>query len=229
MEETLNSHCSPSRSSISKQNQLGQNARTGDRHLLSRAQAGEMSAFEQLVQRHRDRVYSLGLWVTFSAADAEAIAQETFLSACRHLKEFRTEADFGAWVHRVAAIRARLRPAHRDPVQAGRRDLELLQLDGSRGRPVYPGSDWSRVDDESTLDAELRQAIENATERLPQDHREVLLFRDLAGMSEAEIADVRGESIALVKSRLRRARLNMRDAIERVVVTSPFLSSDETD
>jgi len=174
-----------------------------------------MSAFEQLVQRHRDRVYSLGLWVTFSAADAEAIAQETFLSAYRHLKEFRTEADFGAWVHRVAAIRARLRPPHGGPVQTGERDLELQQLDGGREQAMSLDTDWTRADDENTLDAELRRVIESAAERLLQDHREVLLFSDLAELSHAEIADVRGESIALVKSRLRQARLNLTDAIER--------------
>lgn len=215
MEQALNARCSPSSSSMSEQEQLGWTAEMGDRHLLSRAQGGDMSAFEKLVERHRDDIYGLGLWVTLSGTDAAEIAKETFLSAYRHLKEFRTEADFAEWVHRVAAIGARMRGQHHSPAQAGERDLEWLQLDGHHSLPQYPATDWSRAANERTLDGELQRAIEKATERLPQDHREVFLFKDLAGLSQQEIADIRGESIAVVRSRLRQARLSVRDAIDR--------------
>src|SRR5215475_10153748 len=80
-----------------------------DRTLLTRAQAGDMSAFESLVERHEEKVYGLALRMTRSEADAAEIAQDTFLSAYQHLSEFRGEAAFGSWVHRIAANNALMR------------------------------------------------------------------------------------------------------------------------
>src|SRR5215475_12070648 len=80
-----------------------------DRELLSRAQAGDMSAFEALVGRHEEKVYGLAFRMTRSEADAAEIAQDTFLSAYQHLAEFRGEAAFGSWVHRIAANNALMR------------------------------------------------------------------------------------------------------------------------
>jgi len=74
-----------------------------DRELLTQAQAGDLPAFEALVERHRDKAYSVALRMTRSEADAAEIVQETFLSAYQHLPEFRGEAAFGSWVHRIAA------------------------------------------------------------------------------------------------------------------------------
>src|SRR5215468_1162903 len=80
-----------------------------DRELLARAQGGDMSAFEALVGRHEEKVYGLALRMTRSEADAAEIAQDTFLSAYQHLSEFRGEAAFGSWVHRIAANNALMR------------------------------------------------------------------------------------------------------------------------
>ena len=80
-----------------------------DRELLARAQAGDMSAFESLVSRHQDKVYGLALRMTRTEADAAEITQDTFLSAYQHLSEFRGEAAFGSWVHRIAANNALMR------------------------------------------------------------------------------------------------------------------------
>src|SRR5215468_8436148 len=83
-----------------------------DQELLSQAQAGDMSAFEKLVERHRDRVFGVALRITRSEADAAEISQDTFLSAYEHLPEFRGEAAFGSWVHRIAANNALMRLRH---------------------------------------------------------------------------------------------------------------------
>src|SRR5688572_3864562 len=89
----------------------------GDQDLLARAQAGEVSAFEELVAKHRDRVFGLAHRMTQSDADAQEVTQETFLSAYQHLNEFRGEAAFGSWVHRIAANHALMRLRHRRVVQ----------------------------------------------------------------------------------------------------------------
>src|SRR5688500_13117174 len=84
-------------------------AATEDRELLARAQGGDVSAFEELVERHKDAVFALALRMTRSEADAAELTQDTFLSAYQHLGEFRGDAAFGSWVHRIAANNSLMR------------------------------------------------------------------------------------------------------------------------
>src|SRR6476659_8064388 len=126
-----------------------------DRELLARAQAGDMSAFEALVARHEDKVYGLALRMTRSEAAAAEIAQDTFFSAYQHLAEFRGEAAFGSWVHRIAANNALMRLRLRRVVDAATEELKSGPEFNERGSYVdYPQSDWSRRADEKALDAE---------------------------------------------------------------------------
>src|SRR5262249_19773084 len=131
-----------------------------DRELLSQAQAGDLSAFEALVERHRDKVYGVALRMTRSEADAAEIAQETFLSAFQHLNEFRGEAAFGSWVHRIAANHALMRLRHQNVVQAAGEEMKSPEFDERGSLAEYPASDWSRRADEKALDAHPRLAIQ---------------------------------------------------------------------
>ena len=182
---------------------------------LARAQRGDMSAFEVLVERHRDKVYGFGLRMTRSETAAAGVAQESFLSAYQHLNEFRSEAEFVAWVHRIASShtlsRLRLKPA----AQAAYMEVNspTFHADGLPAR--YPNADWARGADERPLSPSLRSAIADATDRLPPPHREVLLLRDLTGLSYDEIASILGDSVPAIKSRLHRARLSLRETIIR--------------
>jgi len=185
-----------------------------DRALLSRAQAGDISAFEELVGRHQDRVYGLALRMTRSEPDAAEIAQDTFLSAYQHLPEFRGEAAFGSWVHRIAANNALMRLRHqrvRDLVVEEPPEPEFTER-GSLAE--YPETDWSRRADDKVLDDELRRAIQQATDGLAAGYREVFLLKDVEGMSYEEISEMLGISVPAVKSRLHRARLALRQAID---------------
>ena len=187
-----------------------------DRELLTRAQAGEMDAFERLVERHRDRVYGLALRMTRSEADAAEITQETFLSAFQHLPSFRGDAAFGSWVHRIAANHALMRLRRSRVVKSAESQLTGQPEFNERGSLAeYPQSDWSRRADEKALDAELGKAIEQATDQLPDDYRQVFLLKDVEGLSYEQIAEITGDSVAAIKSRLHRARLALRDAIDR--------------
>ena len=186
-----------------------------DRELLARAQGGDMSAFEALVDRHEEKVYGLALRMTRSEADAAEITQDTFLSAYQHLNEFRGEAAFGSWVHRIAANNALMR-LRRQKV------LDMVSEDGLPG-PEFtdlgsladvPESDWSRRADDQLLDEELGRAIQEATDALPEGYREVFLLKDVEGLSYEEISEMVGISIPAVKSRLHRARLALREAID---------------
>ena len=189
-----------------------------DRELLSQAQAGDLSAFEALVERHRDKVYGVALRMTRSEADAAEIAQETFLSAFQHLNEFRGEAAFGSWVHRIAANHALMRLRHRNVVEAAEEELTGPEFNERGSWVEYPSSDWSRRADEKALDAELGNAIRLATDRLPDRYREVFVLKDIEGLSYEQIAEITGDSIAAIKSRLHRARLELRNAIDEFYI-----------
>ncbi|NNB84277.1 sigma-70 family RNA polymerase sigma factor [Corallococcus exiguus] len=185
-----------------------------DRRLLTRAQDGDVSAFEALVGLHQDRVYGLALRMTRSEADAAEITQDTFLSAYQHLKDFRGEAAFGSWVHRIAANHALMRLRHRRVAQAAESELQTPEFTERGTLADYPVSDWSRDAEEKALDAELGQAIQQAADRLPEGYREVFLLKDVDGLSYEQIAEVTGDSIPAIKSRLHRARLALREAID---------------
>jgi RNA polymerase sigma-70 factor (ECF subfamily) len=190
-------------------------AEVTDADLLARAQAGEIEAFEQLVARHKDRVYAVALRMTRSEADAAEIVQDAFFAAYQHLAEFRGDAAFGSWVHRIAANRALMRLRHRKVVRQVEEDLDGPEFTDRGSWAEYPQSDWSRRADEKALDAELREAIQQATDRLPDGYREVFILKDMEGLSYEEIAEITGDSVPAIKSRLHRARLSLREAIDQ--------------
>lgn len=187
----------------------------GDSQWVARAQAGELEAFEALVDLHRDKVYGLALRMTRSEADAAEISQDTFLSAYQHLKEFRGDAAFGSWVHRIAANHALMRLRHRRVVEAVQAEVQGPEFNERGSLVDYPAYDWSRDAEGQVLDAELRRAIQQAAERLPEGYREVFLLKDVEGLSYEQIAEATGDSVPAIKSRLHRARLALREAIDR--------------
>src|SRR5215831_6780305 len=186
-----------------------------DRTLLTRAQGGDISAFEELVARHEEKVYGLALRMTRSEADAAEIAQDTFLSAYQHLAEFRGEAAFGSWVHRIAANNALMR-LRRQKVVDMVSDDELAGPEFTERGSLAdaPESDWSKRADDKIIEDELGRAIQAATDALPEGYREVFLLKDVEGLSYEEISEMVGISIPAVKSRLHRARLALREAID---------------
>ena len=185
-----------------------------DRTLLGRAQAGDMPAFEELVGRHEDKVYGLALRMTRSEADAAEITQDTFLSAYQHLSEFRGEAAFGSWVHRIAANNALMRLRRQRVLDMVSEDLAGPEFTDRGSLAEVPETDWSRRADDKILDEELGRAIQEAADALPEGYREVFLLKDVEGLSYEEISEMVGISIPAVKSRLHRARLALREAID---------------
>jgi RNA polymerase sigma-70 factor (ECF subfamily) len=185
-----------------------------DETLLDRAQHGELEAFEELVDRHRDRAFGVALRITRSEADAAEIVQETFLSAYQHLRDFRGEAAFGSWVHRIAANHALMRLRRQRVAEAAGEVLKEPTFDERGKFAEAPASEWGRPADEQALDAELGRAIQGAADELPEGYREVFLLKDVEGLNYEEIAEMTGSSVAAVKSRLHRARLALRESIE---------------
>lgn len=184
-----------------------------DRALLARAKEGDAQAFEALVERHKDRVFALALHMLRSESDAAEVTQETFLSAWKALASFRGDAEVGTWLYRIAGnfslMRLRKQKA-RDKVE----EPSGGPVFSDRGTLAEMVADWKPNAEGRVLDAELREAIQQATDALPEAHRRVFLLRDVDGLSYDEISEITGESLPAVKSRLHRARLALRAAID---------------
>jgi len=191
-----------------------------DGELVSLAAAGDGAAFSELMVRHQERVYGLAMRLLRDSAEAEEVVQEVFLTALEKIPSFRGEAAFGTWLHRVAANAAlmRLRRRRRAPDGLAAEPVEdLLPRFDSQGHLVVqgPSHDWSKRADEQLSDHQIRQAVANAVQNLPDDYRIVFLLRDVEELSSEEMAEMLGVSVAAVKSRLHRARLALREKLGR--------------
>ena len=183
--------------------------------LLTRARSGDLDAFEKLVELNRDRVYGLALRMTRVQADAAEITQEVFLAAWRNLGQFKgeTSAAFVAWLNRIAGNQTLMRLRHRKVVAQVEESLDAPTFN-ERGSLLEEVADWKSDALSQALDAELAKAIDQATQGLPEEHRQVFLLKDVEGLSYEEISEITGDSVAAIKSRLHRARLAMRSAID---------------
>jgi len=175
-----------------------------------------LADFEELVARHRSRIYALALRMMRDPTDAEEVLQESVLSAWQNLADFRGDAAFGSWVYSICANNCLMR-LRRRKIELNAAEAELLSGPrfGPRGELLdTPSHDWTRGTEEKALDNELRRAIERAAASLPPEHRAIFLLKDIDGLSYQEIGVALGTTVAVVKSRLHRARLAMRQAID---------------
>ena len=196
-------------------------ASTEDRELARRAVAGDHAAFEALVERYQDRVYRLSRRLTRSAADAEEVLQETFVSAYRRLASFRGEAAFSTWLFRIttnAALMLR-RSRTRHPTEP--LDAYLPRFD-PHGRHARDADHARAADAESILDRKrLARHARLALERLPERYRTPFVLRDLEEMPTSEVAAVLGLTQDLVRQRVHRARLMLRGYLSHLVGVEP--------
>jgi RNA polymerase sigma-70 factor (ECF subfamily) len=184
--------------------------------LIERARRRDLAAFERLVTRYSPKVYGLAVRMMGDPSDAEEILQESFLSAWQELASFRGDSAFGSWLYRICANFCLMRLRHK---KVEVREAKADQLPGpsfdSDGALVgTPSCDWTGGPEEKALDSELRRAIERATAGLSAEHRAIFLLKDIDGLSYEEISEALSATIPAVKSRLHRARLALREAIE---------------
>lgn len=172
-----------------------------ERELIAAAQRGSERAFEQLVRANEKKVYTLCLRMCGNPADAEEAAQEAFLAAWRGLPSFRGESAFSTWLHRLAGN------ACIDLLRRNRRARGELSLDDELAAEP--------VDEHASPQRELerreqREAVQRGLAALHDEHRTVLVLREVEQLSYAEIAEVTGLEAGTVKSRISRARAQLR-------------------
>jgi len=178
--------------------------------LVHAAKLGDLAAFEELIGRYDRKVFRIALHITQNRADAEDVAQETFLKAFRGLAQFREEAKFSTWLFRIAANEGLMKV--RRP-----RGLHFVSLapDEERESAALPVEvvDWSPNPEQLYSQSELREILARALRRLPAGNRSVFLLRDVEGLSTSETAEVLNVSVQAVKTRLLRARLTLRERL----------------
>ena len=184
--------------------------------MVQRARNDDYQAFEQLVDRHEQRLFSLALGILRRPEDAEDVVQSTFLSALEHLDNFRGDASFATWISRIATNKAL-------SVLRKRRGLPSVSLNeagdedeyGSIPHPEYI-ADWREDPRRSFERRELRQILDAAIDSLADKYRVVFILRDVQGFDIQETARMLNLSPSNVKVRLLRARLALRERLTRV-------------
>jgi RNA polymerase sigma-70 factor (ECF subfamily) len=177
-----------------------------DPELVAAARAGDHDALVALLERHRDAVYRFGMRMCASPADAEDVVQDTLLIAARKLDSFRGEAAFASWLYAIA----RSACAKRRRVDARTDQWDGAELVDSAPHP-----------EESLSRRRLHAILERAVSSLEPAYREVLVLRDVEGLTAPETAAALELGVAAVKSRLHRARGMLRERIEGLVRTEP--------
>jgi RNA polymerase sigma-70 factor (ECF subfamily) len=177
--------------------------------LLRAARGGDRSALSALLEQHQQRVFGFGMKMCGDVEDARDVAQETLLTMVRSLPSFRGEATISTWLYTVArsfCIKKRRRtkgaPAHHEP-------LDQATQEESAAPAPSP--------EQTLLSREARDAVAAALDQLEPEAREVVVLRDIEGLTAPEVAQVTGLSVPAVKSRLHRARRVLREQLVAVV------------
>jgi RNA polymerase sigma-70 factor (ECF subfamily) len=195
-----------------------------DRRLVRAAQRGDQGAFRQLVERYQRRVYQLALGMMKDADEAMDISQETFVRVHRYLPSFKGDSSFFTWTYRIAmnlcldAQRRRGRGERIDVSEGDEAEIEAA---------MDPPSAALAGPQRAALNTELKDKIEDALAGLSENHRAILLLREVEGLSYEELAKVLGIRKGTVMSRLFHARLKMQKKLREYLREDAPKGGDE--
>jgi RNA polymerase sigma-70 factor (ECF subfamily) len=183
-----------------------------DSVLVERVREGEKEAFSELVDRHARKIFRLARHITKNDDDAADVLQEAFLKAYSRIDQFHGDSKFYTWLVRITVNEAlmRLRKRRGDRTVSLNQDVETE--DGAMQREV---PDDAEDPEEAYGRAETREILERSIDSLADGYRSVFVLRDVEGLSTEETAEMLDLSISAVKSRLLRARLQLRDKLRR--------------
>ncbi len=194
---------------------------TDELELAARARAGDEDAFARLVTANQSRIYNLCLRMTGNPEDAQELAQEAFLNAWKGLPRFQGDSAFSTWLYRLASN------ACIDYIRREKRRRTLATVSLDQDEPEYSVrlADTRYNPEEELERAELRRAIYGGLGVLTDEHRQVLVMRELDGLTYAEIGAVLKLEEGTVKSRIARARAALRRVLLAGGNLSPSFSS----
>jgi RNA polymerase sigma-70 factor, ECF subfamily len=193
--------------------QFGVRAETNDDlDLVQASKNGDVAAFEQLVRRYDRKLFRIAHSVTHNREDSQDVVQETFLKAYQHLAEFRGDSQFSTWLIRITLNQSLMK------LRKQRRTREVsLDEDFGTDEDVLPQEviDWAPNAEELYSVSELRNILLKTIEELRPILRAVFVLQDLEGLSTEQTAEVLNLSQSAVKSRLWRARLQLRELLNK--------------
>ncbi len=178
-----------------------------DRTLVEKCKSGDESAFAELVDRYSSRAYQVAYGVLGNSEDAEEVAQDAFVRIHRAMPNFRGDCEFGTWLYRIALNLARNKYRW-NKVRGSRVNFSIdapLDGDEAEGRRFEVPDESMTPDKKSELE-ELKRRLAEEMEKLPEAFREILVMRNVQDMSYEDIAKALGCQMGTVKSRLARAR-----------------------
>jgi RNA polymerase sigma-70 factor (ECF subfamily) len=178
--------------------------------LLARIRAGDKAACAECIEQHSPEVYRLALRLMRNEAEAEEIVQETFLSAFKGIDQFDGRASLRTWLYRIAYNTALMRHRRAEPEQ-----VSVDEASDTEEGAVVPQAlfDWCCLPEPELDRAEVRAELENAIRAMPEKLRAVFVMRELEELSTEATAEALGVSEEVVKTRLRRGRMWLRERL----------------
>ena len=195
---------------------MGQN----EQLLLEKAKAGDIAAFEELIEGYQKRIYNLAYRILGNYEDAGDMAQEALIRIFRSIANFKEQSYFSTWVYRITTNVCLDEIKKRKNKKVISLDEEIRMEDGEMKRQIM--SDDLQPDAAAELE-ELRTFVSDAINSLPEDQRLVITLRDIQGLSYEEISSVLDCPSGTVKSRINRAR----QALKKVLSTKRELFDEE--
>ena len=186
-------------------------AREDEHQLVAAAKSGDVTAFEELVNRYERKIFRLTMNITRNREDAEDAMQDAFLKSYSHLKTFQGDSRFYTWLVRIAANEALMRLRKRRPNQFSLDE----PIEGDDDLIPRELQDWGPGPEQRFAQTEMREILSSVIDELEPDYRIVFVLRDIEELSTEETAASLGISVPAVKSRLLRARLKLREKLGR--------------
>lgn len=187
-----------------------------DTVLIRAVQAGDMAAFDELVLKHKDRLFNLIYWFLGDHHEADDCAQETFIKVFKSIETFRFESAFSTWLYRIAVntCKNRIRSsAYRWKKKTVSLETSTGSTNGNPSSEIVNGSPTPIM----ALDKkEKMMRIQKAINSLPEDQNKVVVLRDIQGLSYQDISDITGLNLGTVKSRLARGRLELKRKLKPI-------------
>ncbi|HVW84227.1 MAG TPA: sigma-70 family RNA polymerase sigma factor [Bryobacteraceae bacterium] len=180
--------------------------------LVNRAREGDAAAFSTLIRQYEGKIFRLAMNITQNREDAEDVLQESFLKAYEHLDQFQGNSKFYTWIVRIAVNQALMKLRKRKSDRSVSLDE---QIDTGEDTVVREIAAWDPDPEQRFSQEELHTILTEAIDGLAPLYRTVFTLRDVDGLSTEETAEALDLSIPAVKSRLLRARLQLRDKLTR--------------
>jgi RNA polymerase sigma-70 factor (ECF subfamily) len=183
-----------------------------DLELVARVKTGDLAAFEKLMRQYERQIFRISLQITQNREDAEDIVQDTFFKAFQKIDQFQGNSKFYTWLVRIAVNESLMRLRKRKAQKTVSMDEEIQTDEGSIPRDF---ADWMPNPEQNYNQAELAEILRRTIQGLPPGFRTVFVLRDIDGLSTEETAQALKLSVPAVKSRLLRARLQLRERLSR--------------